>query len=199
MVSMTRPDLWQDPGRLLTVDDLADLPPGDDRRYELDDGMLIVSPAPLNIHQLVVARLTAILTAACPADLVVLPGVGVNITRFQHRVPDVAVVAADSFDTDHVERPPALAVEVASRSTRLYDRNRKKDVYESFGIPGYWIVEPERDRPRLTAYELRGGKYEVSADVTGDEEFRTAQPFPVAIRAATLVTTSPLPGLHPAP
>jgi len=25
---------------------------------------------------------------ACPAGLVVLPGVGVNITKFQHRVPD---------------------------------------------------------------------------------------------------------------
>jgi len=38
-------------------------------------------------------------------------------------------------------------VEVASHRTRLYDRNRKKDVYEGFGIPAYWIVEPDPDRP----------------------------------------------------
>jgi Uma2 family endonuclease len=192
MVSMTRPDLWHDPGRLLTVDDLEDLPLDDDRRYELDDGVLIVSPAPLNIHQLVVARLTAILTAACPEHLTVLPGVGINVTRYQHRVPDVAVVPADSFELDHIEHPPALVAEVSSRSTRLYDQNRKKDVYEGFGIPAYWIIEPERDRPRLIAFELQDGKYQTVADVTGSDVFRATLPFPVAIRPAALTRTGPL-------
>ena len=78
-------------GPVLTVADMGDMP-DDEFRYELDDGVLIVSPAPSRLHQLAVARLTVILSAACPAGLVVLPGVGVNITRFQHRVPDVAVV-----------------------------------------------------------------------------------------------------------
>jgi Uma2 family endonuclease len=192
MVSMTRPDLWHDPGRLLTVDDLADLPPGDDRRYELDDGMLIVSPAPLNIHQLVVTRLTLVLTAACPDHLAVLADVGINITRFQHRAPDVAVVPADSFEIDHIDHPPALVVEVSSRSTRLYDRNRKKDVYEGFRIPDYWIVEAVSDRPRLIAFELRDGKYQTVADVTGSDEFRATSPFGVTIRPAELVRTGPL-------
>jgi Uma2 family endonuclease len=194
MVSMTRPDLWHDPGRLLTVDDLACLPPGDDRRYELDDGMLIASPAPLNIHQLVVTRLTLILAAACPDHLAVLAGVGINITRFQHRVPDVAVVSANSFDVDHVEHPPALVVEVSSQSTRLYDRNRKKDVYEGFGIPAYWIIEPEPSRPRLVALELRDGHYQTAADVVGSDEFRATLPFGVAFRPAVLIRTGPLTG-----
>jgi Uma2 family endonuclease len=192
MVVMTAPDLWLDEDRLLTVDDLEDLLPEDDRRLELDDGILIVSPAPVNMHQLVVTRLTLILTAACPIDLVVMPGVGVNITRYQHREPDVAVVPADSFGTKYQERPPALVVEVSSRSTRLYDRSRKKDVYEGFGVPVYWIVEPEPDRPRLIAFELRADRYEVVADVTADEEWHAALPFPVAIRPATLVRTGPL-------
>jgi Uma2 family endonuclease len=194
MVSMTRPDLWHDPGRLLTVDDLANLPPGDDRRYELDDGMLIVSPAPLNIHQLVVTRLTLILAAACPDHLAVLAGVGINITRFQHRVPDVAVIPASSFDVGHVEQAPPLVVEVSSQSTRLYDRNRKKDVYEGFGIPAYWIVEPEPRRPRLVVFELRDGRYHTAADVVGADEFRATLPFPVVIRPAVLIRTGPLAG-----
>lgn len=192
MVSMTRPDLWHDPGRLLTVDDLAELPPGDDRRYELDDGMLIVSPAPLNIHQLIVTRLTLLLTAACPDHLAVLAGVGINITKFQHREPDVAVVPADSFTVDYIERPPALVVEVSSPSTRLYDRNRKKDVYEGFGIPAYWIFEADTDQPRLIAFELRDGKYKTTADVSGSDEFVATSPFLVAIRPAALTRTGPL-------
>lgn len=192
MVSMTIPDLWHDPDRLLSEDDLEDLPPGDDRRYELDDGVLIVSPAPVNIHQLVVTRLTITLAAACPDDLAVLAGVSISITKFQHRIPDVAVVPADSLATKFAERPPLLAVEVSSRSTRLYDRNRKKDIYESFGIPAFWIIEPERDRPRLIAYELRDGTYQTVADVTSDDEFRARLPFAVTIRPSTLVRTGPL-------
>lgn len=192
MVAMTVPDVWRDPNRLFAVDDLEDLFPDDDRRLELDDGVLIVNAYPANIHQLAVARLTALLTAACPPDLVVLPGVGVRITRYQYREPDVAVVPMDSFETRSMERPPALVVEVSSPSTRLYDRNRKKDVYEGFGIPSYWIVEPDRERHRLIVFELRDGKYEQVAEVTGDEQFRAEHPFPVTIRPSALVRTGPL-------
>jgi Uma2 family endonuclease len=40
----------------------------DEFRYELDDGVLIVSPAPSRLHQLAVTRLAVILTTACPAE-----------------------------------------------------------------------------------------------------------------------------------
>ena len=58
---------------------------------------------------------------------------------------------AESLDTFLAEIPPELAIEVASPRTRLYDRNRKKDVYVGFGIPAYWIVEPDPDRPELSS------------------------------------------------
>lgn len=191
-MAMTAPDLWRDQDRPLTADDLEDLMPEDDRRLELDDGILIVSPFPVNIHQLVVARLTLILSAACPEDLAVLAGVGVRISEHHLRGPDVAVVPADSFGTKFIERPPPLVVEVSARSTRLYDRNRKKDVYEAFGIPAYWIVEPEPDRPHLVAFELRGEKYQVVAEVAADEQWHATRPFPVTIKPTTLVRTGPL-------
>jgi Uma2 family endonuclease len=130
--------------------------------------------------------------AACPDHLAVVVGIGVNISRFQHRVPDVAVVRGDSLDEYYYEKPPLLAVEVASPRTRLYDRNRKKDVYGGFGVPSYWIIEPERDRPRLIAFELRDAKYEQTADVRGDDPFRSMLPFPLTIRPSVLVRTGPL-------
>jgi Uma2 family endonuclease len=184
---MTVPDLWSGQDRVLTVEDMENMP-DDEFRYELDDGVLIVSPAPSRLHQLAVARLTVILSAACPAGLVVLPGVGVNISKVQHRVPDVAVVRVGSVATFFEETPPELVVEVASPRTRLYDRNRKKDIYQGFGIPAYWIVEPDRDRPELTVFELRSGAYERTAHVTGNEEYRAAIPFPVTIAPSRLVT-----------
>src|SRR6202035_5565813 len=124
---MTASDFWSGQDRVLTVEDMENMP-DDEFRYELDDGVLIVSPAPSTLHQLAVTRLAVILSMACPAEFVVLAGVGVNISKFQHRVPDLAVVRADSLETVFQEPPPGLVVEVASPRTRLYDRNRKKDV-----------------------------------------------------------------------
>jgi Uma2 family endonuclease len=186
MSVMTAPEVWSDSGRTLTVEDMENMP-DDEFRYELDDGVLSVSPAPSNRHQLAVFRLAQILDAVCPPELLVLPGPGVNLSRHQHRVPDVAVVRADSMDTVFQERPPALAVEVASPRTRLYDRLRKKDVYERFGIVSYWIVNPNADKPSVTVFELRGGRYEEAAYVTGDEAFTATLPFGVTVIPAALV------------
>jgi Uma2 family endonuclease len=186
MSVMTAPEVWSDQDRTLTVEDMENMP-DDEFRYELDDGVLIVSPAPSNLHQLVVFRLAQILDAARPPELLVLPGPGVNITRFQHRVPDLAVVRSDSMGTVFQERPPALVVEVASPRTRLYDRNRKKDVYERFAVPSYWIVDPDPDKPELTVFELRDGRYQQVAHVAGDESFEASRPFGVTLTASALV------------
>ena len=57
MDAMTIPDVWSGQDRALTVEDMENMP-DDEFRYELDDGVLIVSPAPSTLHQLAVARLT---------------------------------------------------------------------------------------------------------------------------------------------
>jgi Uma2 family endonuclease len=95
------PEAWAD-DQVFTVEDLEDMP-DDEFRYELDDGVLIVSPAPPNLHQLAVTRLSVLLSTACPAEFMVLTGPGVNITRFQHRVPDVAVIRAEVTGADSLD------------------------------------------------------------------------------------------------
>jgi Uma2 family endonuclease len=191
MVAMTIADPWHGPDRLLTVDDLDDLP-DDGLRYELDDGMLIVSPAPAIIHGVALSRLTHVLVGACPPDLVVVDGAGITMSKYQYRIPDLTVAPVECLKSMSLEAPPPLVVEVASKRTKLYDRNRKKDVYEGFGIPAYWIVEPDQDHPQLFAFELRDGKYELVSAVGGDEQFRAAQPFPVVIKPSALVRTGRL-------
>jgi Uma2 family endonuclease len=58
--------------RPLTVEDL-ELLPDDGKRYELDDGVLVVSPAPAINHQLVLQRLSELLGPACPPDSLCCP------------------------------------------------------------------------------------------------------------------------------
>jgi hypothetical protein len=126
-----------------------------------------MSPAPSIGHRLVVQRLATCLSAACPASSLVLPGPGVAVSRFQYRIPDLVVVSAGSihFDDKAITVPPLLAIEVASPSTAIYDKNRKREVYERFGIQFYWIVTPDPAKPVLTALELRGREYHIIEEV----------------------------------
>jgi hypothetical protein len=63
MSVMTAPQFVLAADRPLTVADL-DRTPDDGCRYELDDGVLVVSPAPMPIHQRVLHRLEVIHPAA---------------------------------------------------------------------------------------------------------------------------------------
>jgi hypothetical protein len=55
-------------------------------------------------------------------------------------------------------------------------------------VPNVWIIEPDRDHPELTVFELRSGAYEQTAHVIGDQEYRAVVPFPVTIVPSKLVT-----------
>ena len=79
MVTMTIAEAWPTTSRPFTVTDL-DKVPDDGRRYELVDGVLMVSPAPSVQHQHVLARLLVLLDVACPPRVFVLPGPAVRMS-----------------------------------------------------------------------------------------------------------------------
>jgi len=162
--------------------------PDDGRRYELLDGMLVVTPAPAVRHQLAVSLLMRILFAGCPADLVVLAApLDVATPDGSVYQPDVVVVRAQDIRGHDLEVPPLLAIEVLSPGTRGYDLVDKRERYERDGIRSYWVVDPER--AELIAWELRDGGYVEVARVSGDEAFAAAQPFPVTVVPAEVTRT----------
>ncbi len=177
---------WPAAGHPFTVGEL-DRMPDDGRRYELLDGVLIVSPRPTTIHQMVAGRLLVLLSTACSDGLYVMPEPAVQLSDQTEFDPDIVVVRREHVGGAKVTEPPLLAVEVRSPSTALIDLNRKKAAYEAFGVASYWIVVPGKARPELIVFELRDGRYEEVAHVTGDEGLRLERPFQVEVVPARLV------------
>ena len=172
-------------GRSLTVADL-DLMPDDGHRYELIDGVLLVSPAPSTLHQHLVLRLARILEDDCPADLkVFLAPLDVDLAEDTRLQPDVLVARRADLTERGLPAAPVLAVEVASPSTRRFDYMTKRARFEAAGTPAFWVLDPEL--PALTAWNLQDAEYAQVANVLGDETYEAVLPFPVTVSPARLV------------
>ena len=184
-------EAWPLPGKPFTVAEL-DRMPDDGHRYELLDGVLVVSPWPTPAHQVVAFTLASILDGAAPPEWQVVPEPAVMVSRDTEFSPDIVVVGRDQLSGAKITRPPILAVEVRSPSTALIDLNLKKAAYERFGVPSYWVVIPDQSKPKLIAFELRDGRYDEAARVSGDEAFGARRPFEVEVVPARLVA-----GLQP--
>jgi Uma2 family endonuclease len=178
MSVVTIAEAWPAAGRPFTVAEL-DRMPDDGRRYELLDGALVVSPRPTTIHQFVAMRLLRVLADACPEDLCVVPEPAVELGPQTEFDPDLVAVRMDQIGGAKFTEPPLLVVEIRSPSTALVDLNRKKAAYERFGVPSYWIVNPDPPQPELTVFELRDGRYALAAKTSGP--FVAERPFTVAI------------------
>jgi Uma2 family endonuclease len=178
-------------GRPFTVADLEAMP-DDGNRYELIDGMLIVSPAPGWAHQEMGLTAYVVLRAACPRDnRVIAAPFALQPASDSEVQPDVLVARFADLTPKLLPVPPLLAVEVLSHSTALHDRNTKMAFYERIGVPSYWLLDPT-EPGALTAFELTDDGYRQLAHVTGDEPFDARSPFPVRIVPARL-----LDGLRP--
>jgi Uma2 family endonuclease len=133
--------------------------PDDGHRYEVMDGEVCMTPAPGPPHQRVAAKLFAAL-----AEYVEREGLGEMLwdvdllfVSGQFLRPDMLFVPADAAAgvTDRgMEETPGLVVEVLSPHSKRIDRIRKPPRYRDFGVPEYWVVDPEGraiERYRLAA------------------------------------------------
>jgi len=131
-----------------TVEDLEHFP-DDGNRYELLDGVLLVTPGPGMPHQSIASRLQLQLS-----DAVQRPGLGhvfgggtIVSPPGTHLEPDILVIPAGyPLDSAWVDIPEHwLAVEILSRSSRVYDREFKRDAYIALGVAEVWLVD-RRDK-----------------------------------------------------
>jgi Uma2 family endonuclease len=175
-----------------TWDDIAD-EPVDNVRREIIGGTLIVSPSPVNRHQLVSSRLGRVVEDQIGPDLVVLHAPcdwrydDTNVVQ-----PDLLVMRIEDLDlesTPRAPRMPVLVVEVLAPSNPGYDRLLKRDLYERLGVPGYWIVDPGApDRaPSIEALALVDGAYVVESEAAGEQALEVSRPVALAVTPADLL------------
>ncbi|MGH3911185.1 MAG: Uma2 family endonuclease, partial [Pseudonocardiaceae bacterium] len=104
-----------------TEEDFLALPV--DRRIELLDGALLVSPSARFGHQRLSFRLAIALDAAVPAGLEVLEAINVRVGSGKILIPDLAVVAVPGLDVTVCEAADVvLVVEITSPGNALVDR-----------------------------------------------------------------------------
>ena len=125
-----------------TVADLESFP-DDGNRYELLDGLLLVTPAPMLPHELVVVRIRDELTAYLGKAALVLGRGAVQVRPKNHLEPDLLVLPA----TVRLRRQWGdihgfwLAIEVSGRGSRVYDRDFKHRAYRRLGVGEVWRVD----------------------------------------------------------
>jgi Uma2 family endonuclease len=135
------------------------------------DGEVYVTPAPTPFHQRASKRLQRLLEAFfeetgrgevfnAPIDLI--------LSDHDVMQPDLVVVTdAASITRRGIEAPPALVVEVLSPSSIKLDRDIKTRRLAGFGVPHYWVLDP--DARTLECYRLEDGVYVLAASAAGDE------------------------------
>jgi Uma2 family endonuclease len=174
--------------RRYTYADLLETP-DDGNRYEIIDGELIVSAAPLKKHQRMLYLLSRVFGAHidlwrlghlyfAPVDVMFSTGDVVQ--------PDLIFIRRDRlhiYQGSIVHGPPDAVLEVLSLSTRERDLGRKRSLFESEGVPEYWVADA--DTPDLMLFVLGpDGRYERVLPVDGLLHSRAIAGF--SINLATL-------------
>ncbi len=170
-----------EPGRPYVVADLAAIRDEDPHhRYELIDGVLIVTPAPIIDHQRTLRNLFRMVDNACPEGYEVMFA-PLDITSGDDTMvqPDLLMASEEVLAGPTAVGMPVLAVEVLSPSTRLIDLNLKRSKFEQLGVEHYWVVAPASapDGPWIVAWALRDGSYAEVASVRAGERFVVSAPI----------------------
>ena len=140
--------------------------PDDGNRYEILEGVLYMSPAPLTLHQLLSKSLYSLLLQLendgrgwvfyAPID-VLMPGA----TPVQPDLVFVAIEQRQILTSRGIEGVPKLIVEVLSPSNARYDRITKLNLYARCGVSHYWLLDPLARS--LEVFRLDGETYRMLA------------------------------------
>lgn len=121
----------------------------EDKKCELIDGDLYMTPSPLTVHQRVLRkiydRLNGFMEGKDLGELFFAP-IDVVLSDFDVLQPDLLFVCKErlSIVTEkNVGGAPDVVIEVLSPGTKERDLGIKRTTYERYGVREYWIADPD--------------------------------------------------------
>lgn len=145
-----------------TYEDYLKIP--DDKRYELINGELLMTPSPVPKHQLVSSELYSRLK-----DFVLKNDIGkviyapCDVYFDEENVvqPDILFISKNRLNIigeKNIQGAPDLVIEIISENSVYRDMVQKKRLYARFGVREYWIVIPEEEE--IEIYLLKDNTYQ---------------------------------------
>lgn len=149
-------------GRRVTAREYRELE-DDGYLYDMVDGVLHLSPSPLEPHSEALGRFVYFLYAYLDAH----PGAGRVFPELDLFLPDegdvlrpdIAFVSRERLailDGQYMNGGPDLVVEFSSKSTAKRDRTVKADRYFAHGVREYWLPDPVKKSLHLWLWREQG-------------------------------------------
>lgn len=142
--------------------------PADGNRHEIIDGRHYMNAAHVPRHQAISRHIHNQLYQQIEANKygeVIYSPIDVQLSDNDVVQPDLVVVLAGNriITQTRIRGVPDLVIEILSPSNRKHDTELKKQLYEQFAVPEYWIVDP--DECILSRYLLEdSGKFSSEAE-----------------------------------
>jgi Uma2 family endonuclease len=161
-----------------TYDDYLALPE-DGKRYEVIDGEVTMTPAPIPRHQEILLTVsTRLLLFADNNSLgrIYIAPVDLALSLVDVVQPDILFVAKNRMQIvakKNIVGIPNLIVEVVSSSSSRWDRQEKLNLYQRYALPEYWIVDPETEA--IEVYLYAESRLEKAGTLRSGDQLRSRQ------------------------
>lgn len=136
----------------------------DDKRYELINGELIMTPSPVPKHQRVSRKIEFMLEKFVSGNNlgeVFYAPCDVYLDNENVVQPDILFISKDRFGIigeKNIQGAPDFVIEIISEHSVYRDMVQKKKLYARFGVKEYWIVIP--DEKEIEVYTLKDNTYQ---------------------------------------
>ncbi|GAB3794152.1 Uma2 family endonuclease [Virgibacillus kimchii] len=120
------------------------------QRLEYINGTVFMSAPPNTIHQRISMKLSAILYRILEnkdCEVIAAPyDIELSDDRQDEKnivIPDLSVICdKNSFTANRYVGPPEIIIEILSPSNQSHDLIYKTNLYQTFGVKEYWIINP---------------------------------------------------------
>ncbi len=151
---------------LFTNEDVRRMPRDEFSRYELIGGEIIVSTAPRFIHQLLSMRISSQFLDYLKKNPVgeILTTPGLIFSEYDGVIPDLVFITHERIDEilnkrdEKFHGAPEIVIEILSpgRINARRDLQIKRELYEIFQVPEYWVVNPFEKQIVVFRYGTEG-------------------------------------------